>query len=217
MEAGGPGQHGSLPVGGEGLVRQGRRHELPERARTALDLLSSDVARFSTLVEDLLEISKYDAGVPSLELSELQLGEFVAAAAALVSTDPVPITGDATAVVIEGDKRRLAQVIANLLRNAEIYASGTAEIVLEERPETVLIVVRDSGPGVEPRDRPVIFDRFSRGGASGRRGSDETGTGLGLALVAEHVHLHHGTVEVQDRLDGKRGARFVVELPKEQP
>ena len=58
----------------------------------------------------------------------------------------------------------------------------------------------------------MIFDRFSRGGAGGRRGSD-TGVGLGLALVSEHIHLHGGRVWVEDRPDGEMGARFVVELP----
>ena len=61
----------------------------------------------------------------------------------------------------------------------------------------------------------MIFDRFSRGGAAGRRGSSE-GVGLGLALVAEHVNLHGGRVWVEDRADGEEGARFVVELPVEE-
>ena len=74
------------------------------------------------------------------------------------------------------------------------------------------MAVEDDGPGVPVDERFVIFDRFSRGGAGGRRGYD-TGVGLGLSLVAEHINLHNGRVWVEDRPDGHKGARFVVELP----
>jgi signal transduction histidine kinase len=70
--------------------------------------------------------------------------------------------------------------------------------------------VEDAGPGVPTRERSAIFERFYRGAAAGRRGAS-TGTGLGLALVAEHVKAHGGRIEVADRPGG--GARFVVCLP----
>ena len=78
--------------------------------------------------------------------------------------------------------------------------------------DVVQIAVEDRGNGVIEAEREAIFDRFSRGGAGGRRGSD-SGVGLGLALVSEHIHLHGGRVWVEDRPDGEMGARFVVELP----
>jgi K+-sensing histidine kinase KdpD len=76
----------------------------------------------------------------------------------------------------------------------------------------VRIAVEDAGHGVPESERELIFDRFSRGTAGGNRGAD-SGTGLGLALVDEHVRLHGGRVWVEDRHDGKAGARFVIELP----
>jgi signal transduction histidine kinase len=76
----------------------------------------------------------------------------------------------------------------------------------------VQIAVEDEGPGVPEDERGLIFERFARGGGAGRRGSGD-GVGLGLALVAEHVRLHGGQVWVEGRLDGREGARFVVELP----
>ncbi len=111
-----------------------------------------------------------------------------------------------------GDKRRLAQVVANLVDNADKYGGGEIEISISQSDEAVLIAVEDHGPGVPEAERAVIFDRFSRGSSGGRRGYD-TGSGLGLSLVAEHVGLHGGEVWVEDRLDGERGSRFVVSLP----
>ena len=85
-------------------------------------------------------------------------------------------------------------------------------MLVEHRGDTAMLIVEDEGPGVPEVERGVIFDRFSRGSAGGRRGQG-TGSGLGLALVAEHVGLHGGTIWVTDRTDGEPGARFVVQLP----
>ena len=82
--------------------------------------------------------------------------------------------------------------------------------------DTVLIAVEDAGPGVTSTDRHLIFERFNRGTGAGRRGMGE-GTGLGLALVEGHVNLHRGQIWVEDRRDGKPGARFVIELPVAAP
>jgi signal transduction histidine kinase len=79
----------------------------------------------------------------------------------------------------------------------------------------VWISVSDHGQGVVPEERHLVFERFSRGGGAGRRGSME-GAGLGLALVDEHVRLHGGRVWVEDRGDGDPGARFIIELPAEE-
>ena len=110
------------------------------------------------------------------------------------------------------DKRRLARVVQNLIDNAAKYGDGATRVEVADRGTSMQIAVEDSGTGVPLDERIVIFDRFSRGGAGGRRGSD-TGVGLGLALVNEHIRLHGGRVWVEDRPDGEMGARFVVELP----
>ena len=88
------------------------------------------------------------------------------------------------------------------------------EIVVETGDHSVRVCVDDSGPGIPPADRDRIFERFARGpGTAGSRGAG-VGTGLGLALVQEHVRLHGGRVWVTDSPTG--GARFVVELPLSQ-
>jgi signal transduction histidine kinase len=200
-------------------VMEARRDEIPERAQVALDLLSSDVTRFQGLVEDLLEISRFDAGAIRLHLEELMAAEFVRQAVAVSSlpATPIHVSERAEEVLIRGDRRRLARVIANLIDNARAYGGGEPEItmsVVDDPDDPVIqiqIAVEDRGPGVAESERELIFERFARGGGAGRRtGSD--GAGLGLALVDEHVRMHGGRVWVEDRLDGESGARFVIEL-----
>jgi len=198
-------------------VLKKRQDEMPERARAALDLLVADVARFERLVNDLLEISRFDAGAAHLELEEVNLAELVIHAVGSSSAVGVPVQydEDLAELVIPADKRRLERVIANLLDNARKYADGATAIILRRAGEKVQIVVEDRGPGISPEQRETIFDRFARGEEAGRRGGDR-GVGLGLALVAEHVRLHGGRVWVDDRDDGEAGSAFVVELPVHQ-
>jgi two-component system sensor histidine kinase MtrB len=199
-------------------VMNNQRDELPERARAALDLMVGDIDRFQQLVEDLLEISRFDAGVVRLELEEVHLAELVMQAVSHSTESDVPVELDAelAGVVVQADKRRIVRVIANLLDNAAKYGGGATSVGLRRVDDGVQIMVEDRGPGVPEEDRSLIFDRFSRGAVAGRRGGTE-GVGLGLALVAEHVNLHGGKVWVEGRSDGEEGARFVVELPVEEP
>ncbi len=197
-------------------VLENQRDDLPERGRAALDLMAADVERFQQLVEDLLEISRFDAGVARLELEEVHLAELVMQAVTHSSEVDVPVELDAAlaGLVVHADKRRIVRVIANLLDNARKYAGGATSVALRRVPGGIQISVEDRGPGVADEDRERIFDRFGRGVSAGRRGSSE-GVGLGLSLVAEHVRLHGGRVWVEARSDGEEGARFVVELPVE--
>lgn len=205
-------------------VMETRRDEMPERAQAALDLLVSDVVRFRGLVEDLLEISRFDAGAIRLHLEDLQANQFVRNAVAVSSAPDVAVTCTERAerAIIAGDRRRLARVIANLIDNALAYGTGAPEVHLEDgnppdEPLTHLkIAVEDHGPGVPVEERALIFERFARGASAGRRTGSE-GAGLGLALVDEHIRMHDGRVWVEDRSDGEPGARFVIELPAREP
>jgi len=127
-------------------------------------------------------------------------------------------------IVIDGDRRRLARVIANLIDNARLHGGadpGSVEVSVTEvegpdEPVTkIRIAVEDHGPGVPEHERQLVFERFARGGMAGRRASSD-GAGLGLALVDEHVRMHGGKAWVDDRLDGEPGARFVIELDAEE-
>ncbi|MGE0877654.1 MAG: ATP-binding protein [Acidimicrobiia bacterium] len=205
-------------------VIQSRRSEMPERAVAALDLLTADVARFQGLVEDLLEISRFDAGSVRLHFEDIDVAEFVRQAVAYSNDPDVPVVvaPEAVDTVIRADKRRLARVIANLIENARHYGEGATSVVIDVPPDGgsppayVWIAVEDNGPGVPAEERSLIFQRFARGSSAGRRGSGE-GAGLGLALVDEHVRLHAGRIWVDDRPDGASGARFVIALPTVTP
>jgi signal transduction histidine kinase len=194
-----------------------RREEMPdESARAAVDLMAADIDRFQQLVDDLLEISRFDAGVARLSLDDVSPVELVHHAIDVSTDRDVPIQAgpDLEALVVRADKRRLVRVIANLLDNAEKYGGGATGVTVDRRNGNVEIAVEDAGAGVPAEDRELVFDRFSRGaGGAGRRSGTSDGVGLGLALVTEHVRLHGGSVRVEDRPDGQEGARFVVSLP----
>jgi two-component system sensor histidine kinase MtrB len=204
-------------------VMDARRDEMPERAQSALDLLKGDVVRFQGLVEDLLEISRFDAGAVSLHTEELLAAEFARQAIGVssLSHSPITVSPRAEMVLINGDRRRLARAVANLIDNARIHGGGNVEVsVVEAVPDdpvvtNIFIAVEDHGEGVPEHERILVFERFARGGVAGRRAGND-GAGLGLALVDEHVRMHGGRVWVEDRLDGETGARFVIELPAEE-
>jgi two-component system, OmpR family, sensor histidine kinase MtrB len=204
-------------------VMQARRDDMPERAQLALDLLSSDVGRFQGLVEDLLEISRFDAGAIRLHREDLLVAEFVRAAVSVssVPTTPITVSERGERMVMQGDRRRLARVVANLIDNARLHGGGDAHVYVTEAEGEgepighVWIAVEDHGTGVPLDERDLVFERFARGAVAGRRSTSD-GAGLGLALVDEHIRMHGGRVWVEDRTDGESGARFVLELPAEE-
>lgn len=191
-------------------VLDARRADLPERSGQALDVVVSQVRRFDQMVIDLLELSRLDVGVADLHREDVQLSDVVPRIAQRHGCGDVPIVIQPGADrVVPVDKRRLERIVANLLDNARIHAGGPVRITIESgRDDTVLLAVEDAGPGVSASEKARIFERFTRGTASRHRVG---GTGLGLALVAEHARAHGGEAWVEDRAGG--GARFVVSLP----
>ena len=192
-------------------VLEARREELSDRSRIALDLLVEDLERFNRLVNEMLEISGYDAGVAALDLTEVDLVRFLQATAAEDPSLTLVLPAGTDSLVIDADKRRLARVMANLLDNARRHGGGSTVLSMEH-DAVIRIAVEDEGPGIPVHERQEVFDRFARGSAGGRRGASG-GTGLGLSLVTEDLRLHRGRVWVEDRADGRSGARFVLELP----
>jgi signal transduction histidine kinase len=192
-------------------VLRRRRVEVPGTAGRALDLLTSEVDRFARMVVDLLEISRADQQDEDPPSETIDLGSLVRNVVAARPGDKAPVHAQSPPPQVLGDRRRLDRAVSNLLDNAERHAGGVVRVTVFSCEGQARIEVDDAGPGVPPELRDRIFDRFDRGARAGSRGAD-TGSGLGLALVAQHVQRHGGTVHVEDRPGG--GARFVVEIPE---
>lgn len=192
-----------------GSVLQRRREHHDERTAVAAGLVADEINRFQRLVDDLIELARAEQPTSRERVDVAALAGEVCQRHGLPEdlVRVVPVEGARWHV----DRRRVGQILHNLVENAVRYGGGPVAIRLDRDGDgTGVIEVDDGGPGVPVPDREVIFDRFVRGRAAhDRAGTD--GTGLGLALVAEHAAAHGGRAVVTDRPEG--GARFRVELP----
>jgi two-component system, OmpR family, sensor histidine kinase MtrB len=189
-----------------------RRQTLPPEALVAMDALEEQLESFNKLVVDLLEISRFEAGTATLETSVVDAATFVRGVVA-ERGDRIPVEClPGYEPQIDIDPRRMRRVFGNLIENASRYAGGVTRVVIEPGADGfVAIAFQDDGPGVPLELREAIFTRYERGRAQ----HDSTmpkGSGLGLALAAQHTKLHGGSIRVEDAPGG--GARFVIELPK---
>ena len=189
-------------------VLEARRAEMPERAGQAVEVIVSQIRRFDGMVLDLLELSRIDAGAADLHLETIEIAELCRRVAGHAGFAGIPIAVDPDApTATRVDRVRFERILSNLLANAQQHAGGAVRIAIEPtEPGFVLVAVEDAGPGVADEEKRQIFERFTRGSESRHR----VGTGLGLALVAEHAAALGGAAWVEDRPGG--GARFVVRL-----
>jgi two-component system sensor histidine kinase MtrB len=183
--------------------------ELPPESRRAAEMLVNDVARLRTLVEELMELSRFDANAEQVALEKVDLGRLIES----VRTARSPTARFAPPerpVVIEADPRRLERILGNFLDNAKEHAGDAdVEIELDGRRFEVVIAVSDRGPGVPPDRLELIFDRFTKVDPSRAGGS----SGLGLAIAAEHAALMGGYLQAMNREDG--GLRLELVLPRD--
>ncbi len=188
-----------------------RRDELSDRSQQALDVVVGQARRFDQMVLDLLELSRLDVGAGELRREEVGLSETVQRIASRYGFNDVPIKSNAPGLVIDVDVQILERALSNLLNNARDHAGGAVAIEITHDKNMVRICVIDNGPGVAPSERERIFERFARGSASRNR----IGTGLGLALVAEHSKALGGRAFVSDMSES--GSKFCIELPAVLP
>lgn len=189
-------------------VLDGRRNDLPDRSRQALDVVVTQVRRFDQMVMDLLELARIDGGSTELHREEVQIGDLVTRIAHRYGFAEVPIIiSPKIPPTVRIDKLRFERILANLLDNSKNHGGGPTRVSIESYGKHgIVLAVEDAGPGVARGERARIFERFARGSAARHK----VGTGLGLSLVAEHAHAHGGEAWAEDRPGG--GARFVVTL-----
>lgn len=180
---------------------------LPPDARRAGELLVGDVARLRTLVDELMELSRFDASVEQLAPEAVDLVPLVrAVVAARLPTARLSLPD--RPVVVETEPRRLERILGNLLDNVREHASdGPVEVSLDDHDEAIVLAVADRGPGVAPDRLERIFERFFKADPSRAGGS----SGLGLAIAAEHAALLGGTLRATNRPSG--GLRVELRLP----
>ncbi len=190
----------------ERMGREGMRVRL---ART----IAKGANRLAALVADLVDASRKDELAPRLELEPLLAQEMVSGAVALINPllaakrQTLSVQVDDPELTVLVDRLRFEQVLLNLLSNAQRHtpAGGCLDVRIGNAGNDVIIAVSDSGPGVPPEERELIFEPFYRG--------DRSGLGLGLAIAKSVVELHSGRIWVEDGAGGT-GSTFFVAVPK---
>jgi len=187
------------------------RTELDERGRIGLRILEDQVEHLRRLTLGLIEISRIDAGVTEVRIDDVDVEHVTRRVLADlgVDSDCLHVRLGSTSLH-RLDQLRFERIVANLVENAERYAGGVVAVTLWREGGDLLLAVDDAGPGIEPSERIAIFGRFHRGTQEDTPERPK-GSGLGLALVDEHVRLHGGTVGVSTGPWG--GARFSVRIP----
>lgn len=167
-----------------------------------------ETERLSRLVDDLLALARLDEASGPVRRAPVDLDDLVIDESARTHRVPLGITG-VSAGRVSGDVRQLAQVVRNLVDNAQRHATARVAVSLHSDDGELVLTVDDDGPGIAPADRLRVFDRFTR--LDEARGRADGGAGLGLAVVRRVVEQHGGTVTIADSPLG--GARFEVRLP----
>jgi two-component system sensor histidine kinase MtrB len=192
------------------IIEAGLEH-LPPDARRAGELLVADVRRLRVLVDDLMELSRFDARA---EQAELQPVDLVATVRSIVASrlPEASLHAPEGQVIVDGDVRRLDRIVGNLLDNARSHAPGApVEVTVTRGASGATVRVADRGPGAPPDALAHLFDRFYKADASRSGGS----SGLGLAIAAEHASLLGGTLEAVNQAGG--GLAVTLRLPVTEP
>jgi len=194
-----------------------QREEVTPALTRTVELMHDEVDRFESLLTDLLEISRYDAGAATLSTDDFDFAALVrdevAEVASLASQADVPVNVAVLpgAMTVEADPRRVRRILRNLLFNAiEHGETRPVEVTVAGDDHSVAVTVRDHGVGLRPDQTEQVFHRFWRADPSRQRNLG--GTGLGLAIALEDARLHHGWLEAWGQLG--EGSSFRLTLPR---
>jgi two-component system sensor histidine kinase MtrB len=182
-------------------------------AAIAARIVSTETRKLRQLVENLIEISRFDAGGAVLRLERADVAMAVSATLAARGWTGTVHTDLPAGILAELDRRRLDVIVANLVGNALGHGAEPVTVALRTAaPGHVLVTVTDRGPGLAPEILPHVFERFYKADLARTRSE---GSGLGLAIAWENARLHGGTLEAGNGPDG--GAQFTLRLPARRP
>ena len=184
--------------------------QLGDDAGQAARLVSQETRKLTRLVEDLMEVSRFDAGAARLALDDIDIASAVSATLRARGWVGRVHADLPAGVVARVDPRRLDVIVANLVGNALKHGSPPVQLWLWADHTWVELRVMDNGPGLDPEVISHVFDRFYK--ADSARARSE-GSGLGLAIAWENARLHGGTLEAGNRQEG--GAVFTLRLPRQ--
>ncbi|WP_432522387.1 sensor histidine kinase [Kineococcus sp. SYSU DK006] len=205
------------PVSALHAVMENLVDGVTEADHETLSTALAQTERLGRLVEQLLDLSRLDAGAVSLDREDVALEPFLGQATRAMSMTgrdvQYVVDVDPPGLSVAVDSARLHQVVANLLDNASRHSPPGGRVVVSAHAlgEVVRISVQDQGPGIADADRERVFERFQRGSAR-----TDGGTGLGLAIARWAVQLHGGTIRVAATPPGG-GCRIDVHLPRVTP
>ncbi|MFT8320387.1 MAG: ATP-binding protein [Bacillus sp. (in: firmicutes)] len=195
--------------------------ENKETLEEFLRIILKESDRLQQLIQDLLELTKLEQHGFSLKRERLNildiLDEVIKILSKKAQTKELKISfeQEKDSIWIEGDRGRLTQVFLNLISNAISYTpnGGNITVSVLERSKDVIIIVKDTGIGIENSEIPRIFERFYR--VDKARSRNSGGTGLGLAIVKHLIELHKGMIKVESKVG--KGTTFQIKLKKEFP
>jgi two-component system sensor histidine kinase MtrB len=178
-------------------------------ARESAHLAITETHRLVHLVEDLMEISRFDAGTAQLRAEEVDVADAVRQSLrARAWLDKAELEAP-EGLRLRADRRRLDVIVANLVGNALCHGEQPVRVHVSASPAAVRIEVTDRGPGLPEDVLPHVFDRFYKADTARTR---TPGSGLGLAIARENARAHGGDLSAGNTVGG--GARFVLELPQ---
>jgi two-component system sensor histidine kinase GlrK len=199
---------------GSELLKEQVVGALNEEQAEIVNMLKQQSLKLQRLIEDLLSFSTLELDSRRLRHEPVALAQLIGELAAnhklAARSRSVELHLQLEPVSVMGDYDKLRTIVDNLISNAVKYtpAQGRVRIELARRPGGAVIDVTDTGPGIDPDERDKIFAAFYQGRA--RSTGPVKGSGLGLSIAKELIHLHHGTIEI---IDGDSGAHFRVFLP----
>ena len=194
-------------------------HPDPERVRLTSEIITRQVDHMTSLIHDLLDVSRVTRGLVKLEREPVDIAEVISGAVEQVRPliqsrkHMLKIGPLSEPAYVTGDRTRLVQIVSNLLSNAAKYTAEGGDIVIAVglNAGTIEISVRDTGIGISPELLPHVFELFTQAERSPDR--SQGGLGLGLALVRSLVELHGGSVDAYSE-GADRGSLFTVRLPR---